>query len=152
MKKLVWVFGVLFALSFLVPADLVSPFTPVPAPAPVDPTVDLTAGVDPAIVELLINATPEDRTRVVSVYTGLAHVVKRDGTTDKLLVTTGKLATLQARTLTLAIETPGKYPGLDKAIDDVFFAAIGTRDEAAVTDAVRTKIVTAAHKIANSAR
>jgi len=153
MKKLVWVFGLLFLLSFWLPDSLpLPPAPPPPVPAPVDPDVDIAAGTDPVVVALLAAAPSAERARVVSVYTGLARVVKRDGVKDKLIVTTGQLATLQARTLTLAIDAPGTYPGLDKAIDDVFFAAVGTREEVAVTAEMRAKIVTACQKIANSAR
>lgn len=152
MKKLVWVFGLLFAVSFAVPDTFPTWPTPAPVPAPADPDANLSAGTDPTIVSLLAAATPEERARVVSVYTGFARVLKRDGETDRIVVTTGKFADLQAKLLTLAIEQPGKYPGLDKAIDDVFLAFIGTRDEVSVTDNVRENLITACQKIANSAR
>ena len=146
MKNLVWVFGALLALSFVLPHD----FPAWPVPTPPTPDVVPDVGVDDKIVTLLAAAPATERARVVGVYTALAKVLARDA--GERISTTGKFAELQASTLTLAIEQPGKYPGLDVAIDNVFLAAIGTRDEIAITETMRTQLIAASEKIANSAR
>jgi hypothetical protein len=78
-----------------------------------------------------------------------SHLKRNDA---KLITTTEQWALLQANTLQQAIETPGKYEGLDAAIEAVFASAIGTDDVVAVTPEIEQKLVTACETIANSAR
>lgn len=150
MKKLVWVFGILLALSFALPNDL-SVLIPRPKPTPVTPDVVPNAGTDAAIVAALKTATPEDKARVVDVYTGLGGVLRRDKA-NGFVATTEQFAKLHERTLITAIDTPGKYEGLDVAIEAVFAAAVGTDDVVSVTPELREKLISASAVVANSAK
>lgn len=146
MKKLVWVFGLLLALSFVFPNGL-------PIRGPENTPVAPAGPTDAKIVEILSAATPEERGRVHDVYTGLGAVLKRDdgAKMPQRITSTEKWAELQEHTLNLAIDTPGKYPGLDQAIEAVFLAAVGTDDVVSATPDVRAKLIDACEKIANSA-
>jgi hypothetical protein len=152
-KVLVWLAGALLALSFVFPNGLPLP-TPAPAPAPA-PTPDpaplpAPAAPAPEIVALLRNADAADKRRIADVYTAAATILRRDNGTR--LNTTEKWAEWHAQTLQLAIETPGKYPGLDEAIEQVFAAAIGTDDVLSVTPEVQAKLIAACDTVAASAR
>lgn len=142
MKKLVWVFGLLLALSFFVPTGGVKP-TPEPTPVPVPP-----AETDARIVGVLTNATPEDRARIASIYTGLRTVLARDN--GEFVNNTERFAVLQANTLKLAVEQVGRYPGLDTGIESVFNAAIGTDDVVSLTPDVVAALCKACDIIINS--
>lgn len=146
MKKLVWVFGLLLALSFVFPSGLPIRGPETQPTTPAGPT-------DAKIVEILKAATPAERGRVYDVYTGLGVVLKRDDGTKmpQRITSTEKWAELQEHTLNLAIDAPGKYPGLDQAIEAVFLAAVGTDDVVSANPDVRAKLVSACEKIANSA-
>lgn len=149
MKKLVWIAGVVLALSFVFPNGITipQPVTPVnPVPAPV-------VNTDAAIVNLLRNAPATDKAAVRGIYLGAADVLRRDG--GKQMRTTEHWANYQARALTFAVdgtELKGKYPGLDVAIDDVFSRALVTKDVVAVDTAVLQKLIDSCETIANSAR
>ena len=91
----------------------------------------------------------EDKARVNSVYEGMAFVLTRDG--GKRISTTEQWADLQANTLQLAIEQPGKYPGLDVAIENVFVAKVGTKDVLPSNADTRAKLIDACKTIASSA-
>lgn len=68
----------------------------------------------------LSSAPSSDRARVASVYAALADVIERDG--GKLISTTAVWRAIYADALRLAAggtDLPGKYPGLDKAIEEV---------------------------------
>lgn len=150
MKKLVLVFGLLFALSTAFPnAKVALPKWPV-GPTPVVTPDVVVVPADATVAKILASASAADRARVNSVYGGLATVLKRDG--GKRVATTEQFAELQARTLTMAIETPGKYPGLDVAIEDCFKRAVGTTDVVSVTPELSAKLVDAAQSIANAAK
>ena len=144
MKKIVWVLGLLLLLSFVFPDGLPG----ITKPANID--VVPAGPTDAAIVALLSKADAADRARIVSVYTGLETVLKRDN--GKLVTNTEKLALVQANTLVTAIETPGKYPGLDKEIERVFLAAVGTDDVVPVTPELVNKLAAACALIINSAK
>lgn len=150
MNKLVWVFGLLLALSFVFPDGLPAKWTKPTPEVPVVVVPDVP--VDAKIVEILAKADPADKARVDSVYTGLARVLKRDGVKGKRLATTEQWAELHSNTLDLAIETPGKYPGLDAAIDAVFLAQVGTDDVMPANDATRQKLIAASDIVAASAK
>jgi hypothetical protein len=105
--------------------------------------------VDPEIVRILAFAAPEDRERIVGIYDGLKFVIKRDA--GKRISTTEKWAELQANTLQLAIVTPGKYPGLDVAIEAVFAKHIGSNVVASMDPATTQNIIKACEVIADSA-
>jgi hypothetical protein len=105
---------------------------------------------DAAIVGILEDATDEDKARVVSVYEGMQYVLKRDN--GKRINTTDKFSDWQANTLQLAVETPGKYPGLDKAIEAVFARVVGTDDVVSATPEVQQKLIKACEIVAASAK
>lgn len=118
MKKLVWIAGavLLFALVFPNGIDV----SGLVAPPVATPEID--AKPDAKIVELFSGASAADRARAAGVYRGLRTVLARDA--GKRINTTEKLEELQANTLQMAIEQPGKYPGLDEAIEVVFQNAV----------------------------
>jgi ribosomal protein L23 len=145
MKKLVWVAGLLLLLSVVFPSGL--PLPTVSRPVPPAPSVSVPT--DARIVQRLTGATPEDKARIVSIYTGLATVMRRDA--GKLVTTTEKWELVQQRTLDLAVEQVNKYPQLDEDIEAVFAAAVGTTDVVFVTPTITEKIIAAAETIANSA-
>jgi hypothetical protein len=106
--------------------------------------------VDDTIVGLLADATGADKQRIDGLYSALAVIVGRDK--GKYVVTTEQWAALQGRTLELAIDQPGKYPGLDVAIENVFATAVGTDDVLSNSPETQQKLIAACEKIANSAR
>jgi hypothetical protein len=72
------------------------------------------------VATVLESAPSSDRARVASIYSSLADVVERDG--GKLIPTTAVWRAIYADALRLAAggtDLPGKYPGLDKAIEEV---------------------------------
>lgn len=147
MKKLVWVFGALLALSFVLPDVKISaPWAT--KPAVVEAGSDVPA--DAKVASLLTNATAADKARVRSVYSAMATVLKRDG--GKLVTTTEQFSLWQANALTVAIDKPGTYPGLDVAIEDCFLRAVGTKDVVSVTPELSDKLVAAAYSIVNAAK
>jgi hypothetical protein len=145
LNKLVWLAGALLVLSLVFPNG----FDSVNSPAP-EATPEVAGPTDAAVAAALAEATPEDRARVTGIYSALAKVMTRDA--GKRITTTEQWAELQANTLQLAIDTPGKYAGLDTAIEAVFVQAVGTDDVVSVTDDVQKKLVTACETIANSAQ
>lgn len=143
MKNLVWVFGLLLALSFAFPNVGVVKPAPETPPVPAPP-----AETDARIVGVLAKASAEDRARVAGIYTGLRTVLARDN--GELVNNTDKLAVLQANTLKLAVDQVGKYPGLDIAIEGVFKTAVGTDDVVPVTPEVVAALCKACDIIINS--
>ena len=145
MKKLVLVAGVVLLLSFVFPDGIKLPArNPKPAPETVD------VGVSETIVKLLADATPEERARVDGVYSAMAKVIARDN--GVRIKTTERWADYQANTLNLAVDTPGKYPGLDVAIEQVFKDQLGTDDVMANVVETQQKLIKACQIIAASAR
>lgn len=70
------------------------------------------------VSSVLANASPRDRAKVASVYGALADLIERDG--GKLIPTTAVWRAIYADALRLAAGGTGlvgKYPGLDKAIE-----------------------------------
>lgn len=150
MKNLVWIAGLILALSFVFPDGITLPKNPEPGPSPVVPA-------DTTLTAILGAATKEDKARVVSVYTGLKTVLQRDS--GQRVNNTEKFAELQSNTLQLAIDTPGKYQGLDVAIDEVFKRAVaGDQKDVdssvvqAVTPELQSRLVQACDTIIASAR
>jgi hypothetical protein len=143
MKKLVWVAGLVLLLAFFFPDGI-------KLPEPAKPVDVVDVEVSPAIVTALAEATIEDKAHIAGTYDGMLRVITRDkGTRIK---TTERWADFQANTLQLAIETPGQYPGLDVAIEEVFKTQLGT-DDVLPTDAeTQQKIVKACQIVSASAR
>lgn len=145
MKKLVWVAGLILAISF------VAPYLPLGGKPVVDPVEEQAeAAVDTKIVSLLRNATKEDKARIRGVYTALKHKLIKDA--GKRVVTTEQWRDLHGNTLDLAIPVPGKYEGLDIAIDNVFLTSVGTDDVLPGNEDTRNKLVAACEIVTNSAR
>ena len=140
MKNFVWLAAALLLLSFVYPNGPTLPVSP--AVTPVGPT-------DPTLLKILSNATPEDRARVRDVYTALGAVIARDA--GKRVTTTEQWAELHARTLQLAIDTPGKYSGLDEAIEVVFKTTVGTDDVLPSNDDTRKKLISACEIVSSTA-
>jgi hypothetical protein len=65
---------------------------------------------------------------------------------------TERWSDFQANTLQLAIETSGKYSGLDVAIENVFKTQLGTDDVLPTDSATQQKIIKACQIVAASAR
>jgi len=139
-----WLAGALLAVSVLFPNGPAAAFSSKPAAGPVTPKV-----TDKTLLEILKPATPEDLARINGVYSALGVVLARDS--GELVTTTEQWAVLQARTLKLAIDTPGKYKGLDDAIETVFLKTVGTDDVMPNNPDTQKKLVTACEIIANSA-
>lgn len=93
---------------------------------------------------------PKDRIYLASFYDAVLFVLAQDGRRAQPLVSnTEKFAAFHANSLQLAIEkgNVGKYPGLDDAIDAVFFSAAGP-DVKEVDAATRTQLSDAAAVLA----
>lgn len=140
MKKLVWIAGLVVLLAFAFPNGFEIPVpAPTPAPAPIVPGPAVVT--DPTIVKILESATLEDRNRIIGVYAGLRTVLARDN--GARLNNTEKWAEVQAATLQMAIDTQGKYPGLDVAIENVFKTAVQSAGvDAAVVNPVKGAVLT----------
>jgi len=143
MKKLVWVAGLVLLVALFFPNGISLP-TPKPVPAPVDVETDAT------IVKILAEATPEDKAHIAGVYDAMATVLRRDN--GVRIKTTERWSDYQANTLQLAMETPGKYEGLDVAIEDVFKKTVGTDDVLPNNPETQQRLVKACEVVAASAR
>jgi hypothetical protein len=140
---MLWLAGALLAASVLFPNGPSLSFFSKPAPPPAPKVTDKT------LLEILKPATPEDLARINGVYSALGVVLARDS--GERVTTTEQWAELQARTLQLAIDTPGKYKGLDDAIETVFLKTVGTDDVMPNNPDTQKKLVAACEIIANSA-
>jgi len=72
------------------------------------------------VAKALVSASSADRARVASVYASLADLIERDG--GKLIPTTAVWRAIYSDALRLAAggtDLPGKYPGLDTAVEEV---------------------------------
>jgi len=101
--------------------------------------------------QTLLNATSTDKSRVSAYYSSLADVIERDPAAVK---TVGQFGTLHGKSLDLAFkgtDLPGKYLGLDRAIDGVLTAAVG-REDIPLTPEKVTLLVQALKEVANDAR
>ena len=152
MKKLVWVAGLVLAVAIVYPNGFTLPSFSTSAET--TPAV-VVVPPDAEIVKLLVPATAAEKARIISVYRGLKAVLNKDN--GKRVNTTEKWEEVHGETLTLAIESPGKYPGLDEAIDAVFYRAVQDKDTDAsvvnaVTPLVQSKLVKACDTIIASAR
>ena len=143
-KAVLWLAAALLVVSIVFPNG---PKLGKPV-APVTPAVE--HATDATIVKLLATADSADKARINGIYTALAAVLKKDA--GKRITTTEQWADLQANTLQLAIDTPGKYSGLDTAIEAVFLAKLGTDDVLPGTPDTQAKLIDACETIASSAR
>jgi hypothetical protein len=132
-------------LAAIVAVALVWAFLPSKGTTPVvvSPTTPVTAALSPA--------SRQDKARVAAFYSALADVVERDA---KLTPTVGSFRELHARSLDAAFkgtDLPGKYPGLDVAINDRLVAVVGTND-VPLPPAKHQSLVQALKDVANDAR
>lgn len=117
------------------------PRTLVEAPKPAPELLSWAEQLKPILPKML----PADRAYLSSFYDAMAFILLNDDERSTPLVgDTEKFAALHAGSLQLAIEKGkvGKYPGLDDAIDSVFFKAMGA-DQQAVTKENRGKLIAA---------
>lgn len=145
MKNIVWLAGLLLFVSVVFPDGIT-----LPKPPPVAPDVDPSVEPSADIVKALQGADRADKARIVSVYSAMRKILQRDE--GKRISTTEKLADWQANTLQLAIDTPGKYPGLDVAIEAVFLRVVGTDDVLPNKREVQIKLIKACDIIIASAK
>lgn len=113
--------------------------------------VDVTPAEKSKVESVLASASKQDRARVRAYYTAMADVVRRD---DHIIATVGKWRTANANALDLAFkgtDLPGKYAGLDVAIDELLVKAVG-KDDVALTTEKRAALVAALEEVANAAR
>lgn len=99
----------------------------------------------------LSKATAADKQRVHQFYAAVADVVERD---KKLVATVGQFRRVHANSLDAAFmgtDLPGKYVGLDAAIEAELVQAIG-KDDVALTPEKRQALVTALKGVASAAR
>jgi hypothetical protein len=109
---------------------------PVPVPDPA-----LRAWAEP-LRPILPKMLAGDRQYLSSLYDAMTFVVLRDGQRDDPIIsTTQKFADFHSGSLRLAIDKAkvGQYPGLDRAIDQVFVSAAGA-DMKAIDADTRTKL------------
>jgi len=116
-------------------------------------------GTNPAVVVSPINpvaaalspASRQDKARVAGFYSALADVVERD---SAVISTVGGFRELHSRSLDLAFkgtDLPGKYQGLDSAINDQLAAAVGTAD-VPLPPAKRSALIQALKAVSSAAR
>jgi hypothetical protein len=93
---------------------------------------------------------PSDREYLSAFYDALGFVIYQDGSRSSPAVTSSdQFVQLHAGSLNLAIEKKnvGKYPGLDRAIDQVFLAACGA-ESVSLTKESRMTLVSACNTLA----
>lgn len=103
------------------------------------------------VEDALRPASKLDRARVRAFYSAMADVVGRD---TAVIKTVGVWRSVNANALDLAFkgtDLPGKYVGLDRAIDERLIVAIG-KDDAALTDDKRKALVAALQEISDAAK
>lgn len=94
---------------------------------------------------ILPKMLPGDRAYLSAFYDATRYVLVQDGERSTPIIgDTDKFTIFHAGSLQLAIQKKnvGKYPGLDKAIDAVFFSAAGA-DVKAVDKDTRAKLIAA---------
>lgn len=77
------------------------------------------------VADAMRNATRADRQRVKGIYAALADITERDA--GKLISTTAAWRKVHADSLRLAVggtDLVGKYPGLDRAVEQVMAAHV----------------------------
>lgn len=100
------------------------------------------------VADALRSASPTDRARVASIYRSLADVTARDS--GQQITTLASWRAVHASALRLAAggtDLPGKYPGLDVAVDKVLREHVPT-DDAALTKDLVAKLVAGCKEVA----
>lgn len=100
------------------------------------------------VADALRNASPRDRARVASVYRALADVTARDS--GQQIATLASWRAVHASALRLAAggtDLPGKYPGLDVAVDSVLANAVGSLEDVPMSRDVVQKLVAGCNSV-----
>lgn len=117
----------------------------------IPPRTDVPVDTPSKVTVVLKAASKEDKARVRAFYAAMADVVERD---SGIITTVGKWRQANANALDLAFkgtDLPGKYVGLDAAIDQRLVDAIGKEDVALSADK-RRALVVALKEISDAAR
>lgn len=96
----------------------------------------------------LSSASSTDRATISATYRALADVMRRDA--GRRITTTGVWRAVYQDALALAVggtDLVGKYPGLDKAVEEVL-GKYYTLDDVAITEDIAQKIATACVEVA----
>jgi hypothetical protein len=118
-----------------------SPLSTVEAPKPPAEALAWAEDLKPFLARML----PSDRAYLSSFYDAMAYIVLKDGDRSTPIIgDTEAFAVLHAGSLKLAVEKAkvGQYPGLDDAIDSVFFKAMGA-DVQPIDKNTRPRLVSA---------
>jgi hypothetical protein len=100
------------------------------------------------VATALQSASSSDRATIAATYRALADVVRRDA--GRRITTTGVWRAVYQDALALAVggtDLVGKYPGLDKAVEEVL-GEYYTLDEVAIDPDLAQKIGTACVEVA----
>lgn len=129
--------------------DMTWPPKSLSEPTIVVPSESQLAWAEP-LKAILPKMLPEDRQYLSAFYDALGFVVYQDGSRSSPAITTSdQFVQLHAGSLNLAIQKKnvGKYPGLDRAIDQTFLAACGPESES-LTKESRMTLVSACNTLA----
>lgn len=122
------------------------PAVVVAAEKPTPDQLAWAADLKPILPKML----PSDRAYLSAFYDAIKFVLAQDGERSTPIIgDTDKFTVFHAGSLQLAIQKKnvGKYPGLDKAIDAVFFNAAGA-DVQSLDRATREKLIAASGVLA----
>lgn len=111
-----------------------------------------SADVTGPVALALKSAPSTDRARVASVYAALADLIDRDG--GSRIATTALWRAVYQDALRLAAggtDLPGKYPGLDKAIEETL-AKYYTLDNLPIDKTLASKIAAACRDVEGQAK
>lgn len=100
------------------------------------------------VAEALSSASSTDRATVSAIYRALADVMRRDA--GRRITTTGVWRSVYRDALALAAggtDLVGKYPGLDKSVEEVL-GKYYPLDDLAIDDELAQKIATACMEVA----
>lgn len=119
-------------------------------PSPPPEAMQWAADVRAIVPKML----PSDRLYLRDFYDSMSFILVRDKARGDaaIMQTTEDFAEFHGGSLDAAIDKAkvGKYPGLDKAIDAVFFKALGTDDPRKLTPAERDQLVVACGVLAST--
>lgn len=116
---------------------VVASFVFVPRPAATGP-----------VAAALTSASSTDRERVRAIYTALADVTTRDA--GSRIATVAAWRAVHSDALRLAVggtDLPGKYPGLDRAVEEVLAKHVSL-DNTPITPEVAAKLVAGCKEVA----
>lgn len=139
MKNILTFAAVAFALYTFLPAR--------------DPPEPQPVVVEKPVAVALRSASSDDRQMVAGIYDALADITERDAA-GNLISTTEMWRKCHSTSLRLAAggtSLPGKYPGLDTAVEQTLARHL-TLDNVAITPEIRSKIVAGCREVAADAR